>query len=29
MRVLITGEAGFHGSHLSDLLVENGHSVIR
>jgi dTDP-glucose 4,6-dehydratase len=28
MRVLITGGAGFLGSHLSDLLIENGHSVI-
>jgi len=27
MRVLTTGGAGFHGTHLSDLLVENGHSV--
>lgn len=28
MRVLITGAAGFLGSHLCDLLLENGHSVI-
>jgi len=27
MRFLITGGAGFIGSHLSDLLVEHGHSV--
>ena len=27
MRVLITGGAGFIGSHLSDLLIENGHGV--
>jgi UDP-glucose 4-epimerase len=27
MRVLLTGGAGFIGSHLSDLLVESGHSV--
>lgn len=28
MRALITGGAGFIGSHLADLLVEQGHSVI-
>ncbi|HLB21608.1 MAG TPA: GDP-mannose 4,6-dehydratase [Solirubrobacteraceae bacterium] len=27
MKFLITGGAGFIGSHLSDLLLENGHSV--
>ncbi|HMS17994.1 MAG TPA: SDR family oxidoreductase [Planctomycetota bacterium] len=27
-RVLITGGAGFLGSHLSDLMIENGHEVI-
>jgi UDP-glucose 4-epimerase len=27
VRFLITGGAGFIGSHLSDLLIENGHSV--
>ncbi|MCL4849742.1 MAG: GDP-mannose 4,6-dehydratase [Acidobacteria bacterium] len=27
MRVLITGGAGFVGSHLSDLLIEKGHEV--
>lgn len=28
MRVLITGGAGFLGSHLCDLFLENGHQVI-
>src|SRR4051794_19134529 len=28
MRALITGGAGFIGSHLADLLIERGHSVI-
>jgi UDP-glucose 4-epimerase len=27
VRFLVTGGAGFIGSHLSDLLIENGHSV--
>jgi UDP-glucose 4-epimerase len=27
MRFLVTGGAGFIGSHLADLLIENGHSV--
>jgi UDP-glucuronate decarboxylase len=28
MKVLLTGAAGFLGSHLSDKLIQNGHSVI-
>lgn len=28
MRVLITGGAGFIGSHVSDMLINNGHEVI-
>ena len=28
MRVLITGAAGFRGSHLSDRLIKEGHDVV-
>ena len=28
MRVLITGVAGFLGSHLADLMLEHGHEVV-
>jgi len=28
MRILLTGGAGFIGSHLCDLLIRNGHSII-
>ena len=27
MRILITGAAGFIGSHLTDALIDEGHSV--
>lgn len=28
MKILVTGGAGFIGSHIADLLIENGHEVI-
>ena len=28
MRILISGAAGFVGSHLADLLISGGHEVI-
>ncbi|MEJ5928719.1 GDP-mannose 4,6-dehydratase, partial [Corynebacterium sp. H128] len=28
MRTLVTGGAGFIGSHLTDLLIEKGHDVV-
>ena len=28
MRVLVTGAAGFIGSHLADHLLERGHAVV-
>ncbi|MDG4786957.1 NAD-dependent epimerase/dehydratase family protein [Micromonospora sp. WMMD1102] len=28
MRILVTGAAGFIGSHVADLLVDNGHEVV-
>ncbi|MCZ7403433.1 MAG: GDP-mannose 4,6-dehydratase, partial [Candidatus Methanoperedens sp.] len=28
MKTLVTGGAGFIGSHLCDLLIEKGHEVI-
>ncbi len=28
MRILIMGGAGFLGSHISDLLIQQGHEVI-
>ena len=27
MRVLVTGGAGFIGSHITDMLIEEGHEV--
>ena len=28
MRTVVTGGAGFIGSHLTDLLIANGHEVV-